>query len=271
MSASPLVRLQRDIDALAGQVTPPRQPMSRLELAATLGLTLDDWQRSALTSEATQTLWNAHRQSGKSTIAAILGLHTALSTPNALVLAVSPGERQSKLLFRTMMTFYRHLGRPVPALVENRLSVELANGSSIFALPGDADTVRGFASANLVLADEAARIPDPMMAAVRPMLSVSGGRLVTMSTPAGKVGWWWAAWDQGGDDWERVRVPATACPRISPAWLAQERRALPASWFAAEYECVFGDVDDAAFRGEDIAAAFSPEVRPLFIPEELSA
>ena len=271
MARLSLAVLQKEIATLKAQRVDPPAPMSRLEMAATLGLTLDEWQRSALTSEATQSLWNAHRQSGKSTIAAILGLHTALSTPNALVLAVSPGERQSKLLFRTMMTFYRHLGRPVPALVENRLSVELANGSSIFALPGDADTVRGFSGVNLVLADEAARIPDPMMAAVRPMLSVSGGRLVTMSTPAGKVGWFWAAWDQGGDDWERVRVPATACPRISPAWLEQERRALPASWFAAEYECEFGDVDDAAFRGEDIAAAFSPEVRPLFIPEELSA
>lgn len=54
------------------------------------------------------------------------------------------------------------------------------------------------------------------------MLSVSNGRLIAMSTPAGKRGWWWEAWDQGGDDWEQIRIPADQCPRINAAWLAAE-------------------------------------------------
>ena len=270
MSASALVRLEQEIAILAGRLTPPAAPMSRLAMASRLGLTLDEWQVEALTSDARQVIFNIHRQGGKSTAAAILGLHEALTVPDAVVLAVSPGERQSKLLLRTMLRFYKLLDRPVPALIENRLSIEFANGSSIFALPGDSDTIRGFAGVTLVLADEASRIPDEMLAAVRPMLSVSNGRLVTMSTPAGRRGWWWAAWDQGGDDWERYEVPATACPRISPAWLEQERRALPASWFAAEYLCQFTDIDDAAFRGEDVDAAFSEDIRPLFAPLEIA-
>ena len=259
-----LAGLERRLDAIAHRVTPPAAPMSRLVMAERLGIGLDPWQQAALTSEATQTLWNAHRQSGKSTIGAILGLHTALTEPGALVLAVSPGERQSKLLFRTMMTFYRHLGRPVPALVENRLSVELANGSAIHALPGDADTVRGFSGVDLLLVDEASRVPDEMTAAVRPMLSVSGGRLVTMSTPWGRRGWWWDAWDTGGPSWERYEIPATACPRISPAFLAEERRALPPMWFQSEYMCQFTDTIDNVFRSEDVESAFSDGVAPLW-------
>ncbi len=259
-----LAGLEKRLAALTYRASPPQQPMSRLDLAATLGLTLDPWQRSALESASRQLLLNVTRQGGKSTVAALLGLHEALSRTGALVLAVSPGERQSKLLFRTMMRFYRALGRPVPSVVENKLSLELANGSEIHALPGNEDTVRGFSDVALLLVDEASRVPDEMMVAVRPMLSVSGGRLVTMSTPWGKRGWWWQAWDVGGDAWQRFEIPATACPRISPDFLAEERRSLPSMWFASEYECRFVDPVDAFFRSEDIVAAIDPTVRPLF-------
>jgi hypothetical protein len=264
MTAATLSRLEHDIAALAGMVRPPAHVMTRLEMADRLGLTLDDWQRDALQSEARQLLLNVTRQGGKSTVAALLGLHEALSKPNALVLAVSPGERQSKLLFRKLMGYYRALGKPVPSVVENKLSLELANGSEVHALPGQEDTIRGFSAVTLLLVDEASRVADDLIAAVRPMLAVSGGRLVTMSTPFGKRGWWWQSWSEGGDDWTRFEIPAAACPRISPAFLAEERRALPPMWFASEYECQFVDPVDAFFRSEDIEAAISSSVTPLF-------
>lgn len=259
-----LATLQRRLDALTHRAAPPRRAMSRLELAATLGLTLDPWQHAALTSEARQLILNVTRQGGKSTVAALLGIHEAISRPNALVLAVSPGERQSKLLFKTIMAFYRALGKPVPPVVENKLSLELANGAEIHALPGNEGTIRGFSGVTLLLVDEASRVPDEMMAAVRPMLSISGGRLVTMSTPWGKRGWWWDAWDSGGAGWQRFEIPATACPRIDPAFLAEERRALPPMWFASEYECQFVEPADAFFRYSDIEQAASSDVPPLF-------
>jgi hypothetical protein len=238
--------------------------MSRLEMAAQLGIALDAWQVQALQSEARQLLINASRQAGKSTVAALLGIHEAISRPDALVLAVSPGLRQSTLLFRTIMSYYRALGKPVPAVVENRLSLELSNGSEIHALPGDQDRIRGFSNVSLLLVDEASRVIDEMMAATRPMLAVSAGRLVTMSTPWGRRGWWHLAWSEGGDAWQRFEVPATAIPRISAEFLAEERRTLPPMWFASEYECAFTDADDAFFRSADIEAAVSSDVRPLF-------
>ena len=65
------------------------------------------------------------------------------------------------------------------------------------------------------------------MAAVRPMLAVSQGRLIALSTPAGKRGWFYEAWI-GGDSWHRVKVAATDCPRISQAFLDEELRELGA-------------------------------------------
>lgn len=259
-----LATLERRMDALAARAQPPVGPMTRPEMAGRLGLALDGWQRAALASEARQSLWNVTRQGGKSTVAALLGLHEALTVSDALVLAVSPTERQSKLLFRTLMRFYRALGRPVPPLVENRLGLELANGAAVYALPGDPDTIRGYAGVTLLLVDEASRVDDELMAAVRPFLAVSGGRLIALSTPWGKRGWFWQAWSDGGAGWERVEAPATACPRIAPDFLEQERRALPPPWFRSEYCCEFVEPEDACFSYDAIAAAFAPGVGRLF-------
>ena len=54
------------------------------------------------------------------------------------------------------------------------------------------------------------------------MLAVSGGRLLAMSTPFGTRGWWYEAW-RSNEDWERYEVPAERCPRISAAFLDENR------------------------------------------------
>jgi hypothetical protein len=71
-------------------------------------------------------------------------------------------------------------------------------------------------------------------------------------------------WTDGGPGWSRVKVPATCCPRISPEFLAEERRALGARWYAMEYDCEFGDDIAAVFSGEDIQAALTGTLTPLF-------
>ncbi len=108
----------------------------------------------------------------------------------------------------------------------------LENGSRIVALPGSEQTIRGFSGATLLILDEASRIEDPLYYSVRPMLAVSGGRLVALSTPFGKRGWFHGAWEEGGPGWERVKITAYDCPRISPVWLEQERQQIGECGFA---------------------------------------
>src|SRR5687767_9822375 len=93
------------------------------------GLFLDKWQRDVLRSRAARVLLNCARQSGKSTTVAVLTLHTALYEPGSLSLVLSPGERQSMEFLRKVLGLYRTLGRPVPADAENKLELELSNGS----------------------------------------------------------------------------------------------------------------------------------------------
>ncbi len=237
-------------------------------IVAPLGLTPDPWQAAVLRSPAPRLLLNCARQSGKSTVSAGIAVHTALYDPGALVLLLSPSLRQSQELFRKCLAINHALGSPVPAEAETKLTWELANGSRIVSLPGKEATIRGFSGVRLLLADEAARVPDDLYHAIRPMLAVSGGRLVALSTPFGKRGWWYAAWTHGGDAWERYEVPAPAVPRIPATFLAEERRALGERVFAQEYLCRFRDTDDAVFGADAIAAAADPHVKPLLIALE---
>jgi hypothetical protein len=223
----------------------------------------DDWQARAMRSRSPRLTLNVTRQGGKSSVTAAIGMHAALSEADALILMLSPSQRQSQELFRKVLDCYRAASRPVPAEAENRLALELANGSRIIALPGKEQTIRGFSGVRLLVIDEAARVEDALYKSVRPMLAVSGGRLVTLSTPFGKRGWWYEEWTGGGGDWERYEVPASGCPRITAEFLAEERRALGDLFFQSEYECRFVETLDAVFGYDDIQRMLDPDLEPL--------
>jgi hypothetical protein len=201
------------------------------------GLAVDPWQRALLLGRERHVLLNCCRQAGKSTAASALALHEALFTPGALVLLLSPGLRQSREIFRKVLAAYDAMGRPVPARQANQLQLELAHGGRVVCLPGKEATVRGY-SPSLVIIDEAARVPDDLYRAVRPMLAVTHGRLLALSTPFGQRGWFYQAW-QGTGAWQRICIPWTKCPRIGADFIAEERLALGDAWVQQEYECLF--------------------------------
>jgi hypothetical protein len=148
---------------------------------------------------------------------------------------------------------------------ETQLSLKLANGSRIVSLPGKEGTVRGYSSVRLLSVDEASRVPDSLYLATRPMLAISRGRLVLLSTPFGTRGFFYEAW-RSAEPWERYEVPAERCPRIPAAFLEEERRTLGEWWFGQEYGCQFLDAQTQAFRREDIERAFTDEVEPWALP-----
>ena len=241
------------LEALAGD--PAR-------LLADAGLEPDPWQQAVLRSDASRLLLLASRQAGKSSVAAALALQTALLRPRSPVLLLSPSLRQSGELYRKVVDLFGALGRPMGVTAESALRLELANGSRVVSLPGDEKNIRGFSGVALLVIDEAARVEDALYCSVRPMLAVSQGRLAALSTPFGKRGWFHDEW-HGAGDWQRVKITAEQCPRISPQFLSEERRALGERWYRQEYLCGFEDTVDAVFAWADIQAALSDEVRPL--------
>ena len=242
-----------------------RLALDRAAFASSLGLDPDPWQERLLRSDSPRVLLNCSRQSGKSTMSGVIALHRALYFPGSLVLCLAPSERQSKELFAKVSDAYRRVrGTPAPAS-DRKLGMQLPNGSRIEALPGSEKTVRGFSGAALLIVDEAARIDDELYYAVRPMLAVSGGSLVMLTTPYGKRGVFFEEWT-GGRGWDRYEVPADECPRITPGFLEEERATLPARVYRQEYCCSFEETEDQVFSYEEIEGAMSDEVEPLFAP-----
>jgi hypothetical protein len=150
--------------------------------------------------------------------------------------------------------------------------MEFVNGSRVISLPGKAENIVGYSAVTLLIIDEAARTSDDLYRSLRPMLAVSRGRLVVLSTPFGKRGWFFEAWQRCQDcqhagqplPWELVQVTAANCPRIDPAFLEEERIEIGNRWWRQEYFCSFEDTMDAVFAYEDIHAMLNKDIKPLW-------
>ena len=99
--------------------------------------------------------------------------------------------------------------------------------------------VAGLLEASLLLVDEAARVADDVIMSLRPSWRCAG-ELWLMSTPQGRKGFFYNAWEHGGSEWHRVSVPATECPRIKPSFLESQRRMMTRAWFEQVSVPVYG-------------------------------
>jgi hypothetical protein len=196
-------------------------------------------------------------------VTAIKSLHLGLYTPNSLVLLVSRSLRQSGELMRKVSDAYATTGRMVPPETESTLCLELTNHSRIVALPGaDAENIRGYSGPALVCIDEAARCSEALWVAMKPMVSVSQGAIIMLSTPWGLRGFFHREWTTG-QGWLKIEVPASMCPRISAEFLAEERRTLTSWAYDAEYCCRFTQNELNVFSAEDLEAFVGAGPGPL--------
>jgi hypothetical protein len=239
--------------------------LDRSLIAADCGIDeLDAWQADVLRSDEPRMILLAARQVGKTLTTALKAVSTATLKPGALILILSPSQRQSGEMFRVVLGLLKRMKDGPQIVAESALRCELQNGSRICALPSSESTIRGFSAVDLIICDEAARIPDELFGAVRPMLATSGGSLIMLSTPAGRRGAFFDTWHDENNTWKKVKVAASDCPRISKEFLDSELRELGQKLFESEYGLVFHDSDEAMFASAAIEAAFSPEVSPLW-------
>ena len=258
-----ITRLRTEVERFKGVADEDAIAPSDLMRAA--GLQPDTWQKDLLENTSKRTLLLVTRQGGKSTTTAAKALHKALYTPASLVLLLSPSLRQSQELFNKVVGIYRAAGEPMALENLSALRMEMVHGSRIIALPGTEKTIRGYSGVDLLIIDEASRVLDELYYSVRPMLAVSGGELISLTTPWGKRGFFYKEWTNGANDWKRIRVTANDCPRISAAFLEEEQLKMPDAWYRSEYMCEFTDTVDSVFKTEDIHSAVTSEIKPLFV------
>lgn len=219
-------------------------------LMQSAGHEADCWQADLLRSDDKRSLVLCSRQAGKSTVAAAMAVHEASFKPGSLTLLLSPSLRQSGELFRKVLAVYKASGAAVAVKSETALRLELANHSRVIALPAGEETIRGFSGVTLLIIDEASRVEDELYYSVRPMLAVSGGRLVALTTPFGRKGWFYNEW-ANSSYWTKIRITANDCPRLSDEILEQERESLGEAWFRQEYLCEFIDAAGEGFIWAD--------------------
>jgi hypothetical protein len=227
-----------------------------------VGLEPDTHQTTVLASAETRILLNCSRQWGKSTVAAAKAAHRAIFYPHSNIIVASPTLRQSGELVRKMASMLDLAAVKARPDGVNRLSLLLPNKSRIVGLPGTEATIRGFSAVDLLIIDEAARVRDDLYSAARPMLATRGGSIMLLSTPFSQRGFFYEEW-RSKSPWSRIAVKATDCPRISAAFLAEERLHLGEKWFKQEYMCEFLPNRYQIFSRELLEAALDPTIEPL--------
>jgi hypothetical protein len=110
---------------------------------------------------------------------------------------------------------------------DTKLAIRFANGNRFVARPGSEKTARSFSAVTLLLEDEASRVLDDLYNTIRPMLAVSNGRHILMSTPFGKRCHFFKIWSEQRDLWEWYEIPAEKCPCITKEFLEEEKRTNP--------------------------------------------
>ncbi len=229
-----------------------------------LGYHPDPWQADLLRSRSRKIILNCSRQSGKSTTCAALGLHESIYRRPSFGLVIAPSQDQSAELMMKFDEFRGAVELPSDYLsTDTKLAVKFANGNRFVARPGSEKTARSFSAVTLLLEDEAARVSDALYNSVRPMLAVSNGRHILMSTPFGKLNHFFKIWDQELDIWQWFEIPAEQCPRITKEFLEEERRTNP--WFEQEYHCVFMESEGAIFSSDLFRSLANPSVSAMQI------
>jgi phage terminase large subunit-like protein len=232
----------------------PTDPVNFARLA---GIEPEAWQRQVLRSQAKAKILLCGRRTGKSTVAAVMALHKALTTPGFDVIFVAPSLDQAQIPYLMAISMYRYLERPVPAISERRTGLELSNGSELRAMAAVDRTKRGF-SADLLVVDEASRIEEPAYyGGLLPSITRSQGYVMLMSTPWLNEGFFAETWHSADDEWERTFLTSEESEFFQkhPDRLAMVKSKVPDWYYRQEYLCEFLEDEFSIFRAEDVDRA----------------
>lgn len=218
----------------------------------------DDWQRDFLCSTSEFTLVLCSRQVGKSTSTACLAW--AAMSLGQMVLIVAPSARQSMELLRKIIDF-KNADPAAPRVVRSTLTeLELTNGGRVLCAPASSDTIRGF-TVDLLIVEEAAFVLDDVITAILPMRK-EGGRVVMISTPAGRQGIFYDLWLAAKV--HRIFARSVDIPRLT-AKVDFDRRFMPLLKFRQEHLCEFLGSGTPAFDPLSLEAAISHDVKALVL------
>jgi hypothetical protein len=173
-----------------------------------LGVEPAPWQAQFLRApQGASILALTARQVGKTTSAAWAIAHLMLFAPGSLSVIACPAQRQSAEAVRRVYANLVKVGAKFKSV--NVYGLELTDGSRVLALPGTDDSIRGLTVDGFIIADEAARLSNDLISALRPMRARRPeARFAMLSTAWSRTDPFWTAWRS--EDASLIRLKATA-------------------------------------------------------------
>ena len=157
----------------------------------------DKWQRDVLD-------YNGHfllctgRQVGKTTTYAAKAAEYMVEHAGSRIIVVSLTEDQAELIIIMTLTYLEQNHKEKIKKGQKNITkkkIILKNKSQILARPvgQTGDAVRGF-TGDVLIIDEAAKMPESIFTAAKPTLLTTGGQIWMCSTPFGKQGYFYESW-----------------------------------------------------------------------------
>ena len=197
---------------------------------------------------------NSSRQKGKSYMVSNLLLYFAINYLKTNNYCLTPTLKQAKSIYKLIIDAIDKSG-----LIRHRntteLSIELINGSTInFKSAEQRDGLRGF-TADFLVIDEAAFIPDDIFYLVLPWVDAKKAPLLLTSTPFVKSGFFYNYFCLGKEqrnnivtvDWSEERFKESIQQILSAEKLEEYRKILPKNVFRTEYLGEFLEGDGTVF------------------------
>ena len=242
--------------------------------------TLDSWQKEYIETEGDCALLTG-RQCGKTTAMAIKMAEVARAGKRGRdILCISLTERQAYNIFSKCLTYLLSeypmevkSGRDKPTMHK----ITLKNGVVIRCEPTGlmGEGLRGL-TCQKIFADEASRMSDEVFTAIMPMLSVVGGTMDISSTPCGKQGFFWKAFnplEEMSKRFKKWKISSEDCPRHKKEFLEQQKSSMSQMEYAQEYLAEFLDelrryFSDALIKSAKCPSSFcssnSPSINKAF-------
>jgi len=203
---------------------------------------LDPWQEEVLKTKGNICL-RSGRQVGKSTVIALKAAMYALKNSSKTVMVISKTERQAGLLFSKILNNINQLEKKSIKRGKWRPTkhiLNLKNNSTIHSLPAGETGygIMGF-TIDLLIADEAAFIPEEVWNSIIPALAITRGEIWLLSTPFVKKGYYYQCFQDPG--FTAFHTSSEDCPRKDQQFLDRQKEVLTKAQYAQMYLGQFVD------------------------------
>lgn len=204
-----------------------------------LNLELLPWQQEVMQSSARFKVIAAGRRTGKSHLAAVSLILSALNGEKGKTFYVAPTQGQARDVIWN--TIFDIAGDIIEKSHVNNLEITLAGGNVIYLKGADRpDTLRGVSLKHLVLDEYAFMKPDVFESILRPALADCQGSAIFIGTPEGR-NHFYDIFEGSNDwaDWENFHFTSFDNPIVDKKEIEHARQTLPAWAFQQEFLASF--------------------------------